>query len=340
MLQRGAGQGSLRGRIRGRCQPIHPPRVAGEDGGLFGFGQVLQRFPQREEPARPAAGQLDDRPVAAEEQAFGAEDFERVIQVGPEIGGPPAGVVRFGHQAAEFADHIGPGGQGAHTGAPAAVGIGRAWGSDGGFGTVIEDELDVRAALYELAGFFDLMPADAEVMCEAEIGQRAQAAGERGLLGEAGRLLLVIAADADDRWSDDRRAPRVAAQLGQEGEAGADGRPQLQRGVGDDAEDGGRGFRSGFRPQAGDPFRFGEALGGAAAGFYEDEPTQLQAGFAGGSALQLVFDGAVGSGDSRHGGQPIVLQAGGGPEMDVTIDEVHGSGSWGWNGASSHGDIR
>ena len=64
---------------------------------------------------------------------------------------------------------------------------------------MIEDELHLRATRHQIDGFLNLVPADAEVMREAEFGQGAQAAGEGGLPREAGRFILVQAADADDR---------------------------------------------------------------------------------------------------------------------------------------------
>ena len=106
--------------------------------------------------------------------------------------------------------------------------------------------------------------------------------------------------------------------------------------MGDDAEDR-RRRRGGCFGQAGHPLGLGEALGGGAAGLHEDEPAQHQAGLAGGGvAIEMVVAGALGRGDLRHGGQPIVVHAGRRPEVDVAIDQVHGSGVWEFGNASRH----
>ena len=149
-------------------------------------------FSQRLDPAGIVGDEIDDRPVAAEDQAVRPEDVEDRLEIGLQPLRRPVRTV-FGEDARNLAMHMLKIAEALHVAPPRLEGAVR----DLGLGHVIDDHRQVRIALDELDGVEDMPRLDQRVEAQAEILDRPDGRVEFRLEDPVVfRQVLKIGADA------------------------------------------------------------------------------------------------------------------------------------------------
>jgi hypothetical protein len=149
-------------------------------------------FCKRLDPARVVGDEIDNRPVAAEDEAVGAEDVEDRLEIWLQPRRRPVRAV-FGEDARNLAMHMFQVAEALHVAPPRLEGaIG-----DFGLGHVVDDDGQVRIALDELDGVEDMPRLDQRVEAQAEILDRPDGRVELRLEDPVIlRQVLKIGADA------------------------------------------------------------------------------------------------------------------------------------------------
>src|ERR1700689_3436986 len=88
------------------AEPIGFERVVAEELALGGRRKAGGRPVERRGPLQIAPRELGHRPVAAVENAIGAEAVDHMVDVGPELIAGPGLMVGLSGDAGEFADDV------------------------------------------------------------------------------------------------------------------------------------------------------------------------------------------------------------------------------------------
>ncbi len=141
-----------------RLDAIGPGRRAAAQGCALRRVELVEQPVELRPRLRVAAGQVDDRPVAAPHQPIGAERLQRVVQERPDVVGSPVREVGpGGEQPGHLGQHVGVGGRGAQVPLPARDP--RLVAADGRLREVVDDHDQVGMALGEDRHELQVAPA-------------------------------------------------------------------------------------------------------------------------------------------------------------------------------------
>ena len=193
--RRALGGASRRGRLARTDQAVDADRVAAEHRVSLVGVEVADGVPQRIDHLRVGRGEQADRPVGAEHASLGPEPFQGAAHVWLEIVRRPRRPRRLGDHPGQLAADVRALGERRHRALP----FRSTWsGGDAGLRDVVDDEAHVGQPAHHLERGGQLAGAHQQVVDEAGLADRLDAALD--VLAQEPflvRLVVDLVADAD-----------------------------------------------------------------------------------------------------------------------------------------------